>query len=114
MARRLIVGAFLLAALLGCEPTDKSTPSSIPDGSRTISKGMRGIWNAPGGPNCRWWIVSKSGKSISNPGNTTGPVNRRRQKPGKAADQSQTVVIGSGNVGETFKSDRCAPQGWTR
>lgn len=113
MVRRLIVGAFLLAALLGCEPTDQSSPSSIPDGSRTIGKGMRGIWNAPGGTSCRWWIVSKRG-TISNPGNTTGPVNRRRQKPGRAADQSQTVVIGSGNVGETFKSDRCAPRGWHR
>jgi hypothetical protein len=98
--RRLLIPILLLLAT-GCE--DQASPSRIPDGSTTITKSMRGIWNAPGGTKCRWWIQSKGG-AISNRGNT------RQKAP--ARTQSQTVVIGTGNVGEKFKSDNCG--GWSK
>lgn len=106
MVRRLIVAllaSLLLATTVACD--DQANPSTIPDGSTRITKAMRGIWNAPGGSTCRWWIVNRSG-TITNNGNL------RQKLP--ARHQSQTVVIGTGNVGETFKSDNCAPKGWTK
>lgn len=94
--------------LVACEPTDQSSPKTLQDGARTISKNMVGFWDAPGGSRCRWWIQSPRGQ-ITNGGNTTGPVNARRQKKGPASDMSQTMLIGGGNVGETIKSDKCGP-----
>lgn len=78
--RRLILGALcvplLLATMAGCP--NQSSPKRIPDGATPISKNMRGIWNAPGGKSCRWWVADPDG-SISN----------------------------GGNVGQTLRSDSC-------
>lgn len=91
----------LALSLVACD--NKATTTRIPDGSTTITKGMRGFWNAPGGASCRWWIVNKSG-TISNNGNT------KQKLP--ARGWSQKALITTGNVGEKFKSDNCG--GWTQ
>ena len=104
------VNMLVVLAAQGCD--DQSSPQTISDGVRKINKNMRGYWNAPGGTNCRWWIVSADGKRISNNGNTTGPLNKRVQKPGKQADFSQSVILGTGNIGESLRSDKCG--GWTK
>ena len=93
-----LAGALVLVVLLsGCE--DQSGPSTMPDGVRNISKGMRGIWNAPGGPGCTWSIRVKSG-------NRWVTVSRG------SGNKSQTAIIGSSHVGGQFRSDRC--KGWSR
>jgi hypothetical protein len=112
VARRLTAALatipLLVATAKGCD--NQASPSSIPDGSTQISKNMTGFWNAPGGPRCRWWM--QRGGSITDNGNTTGPLKHRVQQKGPAADQSQTNLIGIGNVGDTLKSDGCG--GWTQ
>lgn len=105
--RRLALVAFALAALLGCKPTDQASPSSIPNGSTTITKAMRGVWKAEGGPSCRWWIENSTG--TLNNGNLIA-----RKKRLRSAYQSQTVIIGSSYVGAKFKSDNCGKGGWTQ
>ena len=111
--KRWIVAAacvpLLLATMAGCP--DQSSPKRISDGATPISKNMVGSWNAPGGKSCRWWVVSSSG-SITNNGNTRASSRGRVQKSGPAADQSQTVILGTGNVGQTLRSDACG--GWKR
>lgn len=108
--------ALLLVALLGCE--NRAAPESIPNGVTQITKNMRGIWKSEGGPSCRWWISTSDGRG----GTTTHDGNLiARKKKLKSASQSQTVVIGSGNVGnkdrriplQYFHSDKCG-KGWTQ
>jgi hypothetical protein len=105
-AQRVAGTAMLLVLTLtgaanGCE--DQSSPARIPDGSTKITKNMRGIWNAPGGSQCRWWLQTERGV-ITHAGNV--------KLKGNARTQSQSVVIGTGNVGQLFKSDRC--KGWRK
>jgi hypothetical protein len=104
--RWLPVAVFLPASLLlmaGCP--DQSTHTTIPNGITVITKNDVGTKTAPGGPSCRWWMTR--GSRITDNGNTTGTLKRRVQQKGVAADQSQTVIIGTGNVGDTFHADNC-------
>jgi hypothetical protein len=106
--RGAVAAVALIGILSGCD--DKSSPSSIPDGVTTINKQMRGIWNAPGGTSCRWWMTSDG--TITNNGNTVAKGKSRVQKSGRAADQSQSVIIGTGNIGNKIHSDGCG--GWKK
>ena len=113
--RRIAPVALALVALIGCKPTNQASPDSISNGVTNISKNMAGLWKAAGGPSCRWWIsTARSGRGgkITNPGNTEGP--NRTQRKSKAADRSQTVIIGTGNAGQYFHSDNCGKAGWTQ
>lgn len=80
----------------GCD--NEASPSTIPDGVTSISKNMRGIWSAPGGPDCRWSKIAAGGTKTG-----SGKGNR-----------SQTMIISSSDVGGQVRSTSCAPKGWTK
>jgi major membrane immunogen (membrane-anchored lipoprotein) len=101
----LAVAAAVL--LTGCGPADQASPTTISNGSTTITKAMRGTWKSDGGRNCRWWIESTTGTTLHN-GNLIA-----RQKKLDYAYQSQLVIINTGQVGGKFKSDKCG-KGWHR
>jgi len=88
-----------MGAANGCE--NQADPGTIPDGVTSISKNMRGVWNAPGGPGCRWSVRVKSGGKFVTVNKGSG-------------NKSQTVIFGTGVVGGQFRSDKCAPKGWHR
>ena len=120
---RFLAALLVIVALVGCEPTDRAKPTSVPDGSTKITEAHTGgSWKATGGPKCRWWIQSgKKGGRVTNSGNTQGPIGKRVQKKGRAADQSQAVIFEEKNIGQYFKSDKCtidaltgARKGWTK
>jgi hypothetical protein len=50
--------------------------------------------------------------TITNNGNTVAKGKSRVQKSGRAADQSQSVIIGTGNIGNKIHSDGCG--GWKK
>lgn len=121
MNRRTVaaVGTAGLAVttLVACDPPkveDQAVRMTVADGSRTLSRNDAGIWDAPGGTLCRWWKQSANGKRITDNGNTEWNKKHtaRVQKSGKQAEQSQTMVIGTGNAGDKLKSDNC--KGWKR
>jgi hypothetical protein len=93
--------AVALLALVGCE--NQADPASLPDGVTNISKNMRGVWNAPGGPGCKWSVRVKSG-------------GRWVTVNSGAGNHSQTAIIGTAHVGGQFRSDKCANKagGWKR
>lgn len=97
IAHVVAAAALVVAAAQGCE--NQSTPATIPDGVTPVSKSMRGIWNAPGGPGCVWSVRVKSGSKWVTVNKGSG-------------NRSQTVILGSGVVGGQFRSDKCG--GWTR
>ena len=73
---------------------------------------MLGFWDAPGGTECRWWISDTSkgiDGTIGDNGNTKRVGKSRIQQPGRAADQSQTMLVSTGKVGLYLHSDNCAP-----
>jgi hypothetical protein len=100
MYRRFFTIVVLVALLFGCK--NQASPTSIPDGVTQITKNMRGIWDAPGGPGCKWRIVIKSASGKKTTVSSGG------------GNKSQTVIIGSSHVGGEFRSDKCAPKGWTQ
>lgn len=110
MKRWLPVVVFVTVSPLliaGCK--NQANPSSIPDGVTSISENMVGKWDAPGGTSCRWWMTN--GSKLTDAGNTRVVSGKRVQQKGAQADQSQTVFIGTGNVGDKLHSDNCGP--WT-
>jgi hypothetical protein len=89
--------AVLLGNASGCE--NQSDPATIPDGVTPISKNMQDIWNAPGGPGCRWSVQVKAG-------------GRKVTIASGSGNHSQAVVIGTAAVGGELRSDKCG--GWKR
>lgn len=95
--RRLIPLLLLVCVPLGaCK--NEASPATLPDGVTPISKNMRKIWNAPGGPGCRWTLLD-SHKRVLDSG--------RSEYPDRV---SQTVIIGTAAVGGQLRSDKCG--GW--
>lgn len=90
-------GLVLLLTAEGCP--NQSTAGSLPDGVTPISKNMRGIWNAPGKPGCKWSVRVKSGGRWVTVSSGSG-------------NKSQAVILNSSTVGGQLRSDKCGP--WTR
>lgn len=94
-------GAALVVALLAATAgacDNEASPKAIPDGVTSISKNMRGIWTAPGGPGCKWSKAAAGGTKTGS---------------GKGA-RTQTMIISSSDVGGEIRSTSCAPQGWQK
>lgn len=100
MLRTVTAVLIAVLALTGCGDT-AGAPKSIGPGKHTVTKPMRGFWNANNAqPGCEWTLGPKGGKAAM-----SGKYRR--------GNETQTVLLGTGNLGMVFwANDACGT--WTR
>lgn len=92
--RRLVAIGIVCLLLTAGSCDNEATTSTLPDGSIAISKNMRGIWHARGGPSCKWLVRVKSGSRWVTVASGGGA------KP-------QSMLLGTAAVGGELRSSKC-------
>lgn len=98
----LQIGLVLIFALLaGCKGVEGGVTTLGP-GQHTVTATMRGFWHAEDAePGCRWGVYVKGEKKPT----LSGAYKR--------GNESQAVILGTGNVGMVFwPNDKCGK--WTK
>lgn len=90
-AAGMVRAAAIVLVTTGQGCADQATPSIMQDGAHNITKSMRGFWDSPGAKGCVWRKLDRYGHVTAKGGGV----------------RSQTVLIGTADVGGKFRSDKC-------